>query len=209
MDDTINFFADVNTTKGKIISAACEILKNENYQGMTTSEISKAASIAEGTIYRYFSSKREILLSILDELNNYLVKTFFSGIDYSASVYEKLMAIGKNFFIHKDQLASLYSIIFKVFSEVSDSDIKEKFKIIYDKILNQITFLLSNNKVNDGKNEDKIILATYFLWGAGELLWKLDIVNDGKILNDKLIYKMLNIISNIIGIEEGQNEKFK
>jgi len=204
-----DFFADINTTKGKIISVACEILKNGNYQAMTTSEIAKAASIAEGTIYRYFASKKEILLTILDELNNYFVKTFFSGIDNTLTLNEKLMIIGKNFFIHKDQLASLYSIIFKVFSEVSDDEVREKFKLIYDKILIQITRLLYGENIADKNYETLKMLATFFLWGAGELLWKLDIVSDGQVLNDDLIKRMLEIVPNIIDIEKEKYEEFK
>ena len=204
-----DFFADINTTKGKIISVACEILKNGNYQAMTTSEIAKAASIAEGTIYRYFASKKEILLTILDELNNYFVKTFFSGIDNTLTLNEKLMIIGKNFFIHKDQLASLYSIIFKVFSEVSDDEVREKFKLIYDKILIQITRLLYGENIANKNYETLKMLATFFLWGAGELLWKLDIVSDGQVLNDDLIKRMLEIVPNIIDIEKEKYEEFK
>jgi len=204
-----DFFADINTTKGKIISVACEILKNGNYQAMTTSEIAKAASIAEGTIYRYFASKKEILLTILDELNNYFVKTFFSGVDNTLTLNEKLMIIGKNFFIHKDQLASLYSIIFKVFSEVSDDEVREKFKLIYDKILIQITRLLYGENIADKNYETLKMLATFFLWGAGELLWKLDIVSDGQVLNDDLIKRMLEIVPNIIDIEKEKYEEFK
>lgn len=194
-DQADNFYADNNTTRGKIINVACEILKDGNYQTMTTSEIAKAAQISEGTIYRYFSSKKEILLTILDELNNYFVKTFFSGIESKVKLDEKLKIIGENFFIHKDKLASLYSIMFKVFSEVSDKDVKEKFKIIYDKILIQIEDLLSSEFESLNKIKS---FSAYFLWGAGELLWKLDIVNDGKILNEELIKTMLVLLSNLV-----------
>ncbi len=196
-DNKNNFFADINTTRGKIINAACDILKNGNYQSMTTSEIARIADISEGTIYRYFNSKKEILITILDELNNYFVKTFFSGIENANSLSDKLMIIGENFFIHKNELASLYSIMFKVFSEVSDIDIKERFKTIYEKILEQIAILLSGNDSVDSI-DTKVMLSTYFLWGAGELLWKLDIVNDGKVLDELLIKKMLNVISALI-----------
>jgi len=199
--DKINFFADINTTRGKIISVACDILKEGNYQAMTTAIIAKAAGISEGTIYRYFNSKKEILLTILDELNNYFVKTFFSGVDNNKSINEKLNIIGGNFFIHKDELASLYSIMFKVFSEVSDLDVRERFKQIYEKILNQITYLLLGKDLNEKDLINSSIFSTYFLWGAGELLWKLDIVNDGKILNKEIIQKMLNMISKIIEME--------
>ncbi|MFN3411154.1 MAG: TetR/AcrR family transcriptional regulator [Exilispira sp.] len=200
------FFADINTTKGKIINVACEILKKGNYQSMTTSEIANAANISEGTIYRYFSSKKEILLTILDELNNYFVKTFFNGLDQSQNLEEKLMIIGNNFFIYKDKLVGLYSIIFNVFSEIKDEEVKQKFKLIYDKILMQISKLLYNENDIILKENTQNILASFFLCGAGELLWKLDIVNDGNILNKNLIEKMLKTIFKILEIEKNKKE---
>ncbi len=206
-----NLFFDVNTTKGKILNVACKILENKNYQAMTTKQIAKMADISEGTIYRYFTSKKEILLTILDELNNYFIKIFFSGIENAIDYKEKLMTIGENFFIHKDKLASLYSIIFKVFSEVSDDEVKNKFKQIYEKILMHITNLLfakenfpeeKENLLKDRKIDDiEYLFSTYFLWGAGELLWKLDIVSDGNVLNREIINKMLMLLSKIIEIE--------
>lgn len=199
-----NFFADINTTRGKIISVACEILKSENYQAMTTAEIAKAAEISEGTIYRYFNSKKEILLTILDELNNYFIKTFFSGLEYIETLEDKLMKIGENFFIHKDELASLYSIMFKVFSEISDSEVRKRIKSIYDGILKEISNMLSPKYISNSFENYNLLLSTYFLWGAGELLWKLDIVNDGEVLNENLIKKMLNMVSTIIEIEKGK-----
>lgn len=206
-EQTVNgFFADTNTTRGKIINVACDILKSENYQAMTTAEIAKAADISEGTIYRYFNSKKEILLTILDELNNYFVKTFFSGLENIKDLKDKLMKIGENFFIHKDELASLYSIMFKVFSEISDIEVRKRIKSIYDGILKEISNMLSLQDISKSLENCNLLLSTYFLWGAGELLWKLDIVNDGQVLNENLIKNMLNMISTIIEIEKG-NEK--
>jgi AcrR family transcriptional regulator len=208
-DSFFKSFFDNDSTKDKIIYSALQILEQTNYQSMTTAAIAKRAKIAEGTIYRYFNSKKDILLAMLDEVNDFFVETFFKGIDNSASLMENFNKIGLNFFEKKNELVSLYKVIFKVFSEISDDDVKKKFSNIYERILKKIENLFSsyeNPKPLDSQNIDSIplpLIGAYFLWGAGELLWKMDIVTDGKVLNQKLIETMLG---SIISLVDSQNK---
>lgn len=208
-DSFFKSFFDNDSTKDKIIYSALQILEQTNYQSMTTAAIAKRAKIAEGTIYRYFNSKKDILLAMLDEVNDFFVETFFKGIDNSASLMENFNKIGLNFFEKKNELVSLYKVIFKVFSEISDDDVKKKFSNIYERILKKIENLFSsyeNSKPLDSQNIDSIplpLIGAYFLWGAGELLWKMDIVTDGKVLNQKLIETMLG---SIISLVDSQNK---
>jgi AcrR family transcriptional regulator len=47
-----------------IISAAIEIISEKGYEATTTSEIAKKANVAEGTIFRYYKTKKDLLLAI-------------------------------------------------------------------------------------------------------------------------------------------------
>lgn len=48
-----------------ILTAALKIFEQKGFSAATTSEIAKEAGIAEGTIFRYFKTKKDILTSIL------------------------------------------------------------------------------------------------------------------------------------------------
>ncbi|MDK2799014.1 MAG: hypothetical protein PWQ70_633 [Clostridiales bacterium] len=48
-----------------IIEAAVKVFSQKSYHGSTTSEIAKEAGVAEGTIFRYFRTKKDILSKIL------------------------------------------------------------------------------------------------------------------------------------------------
>jgi TetR/AcrR family transcriptional regulator, fatty acid metabolism regulator protein len=50
--------------RGLIIAAASEVFGSKGYGGATISEIAGKAGIAEASIYRYFRSKEELLLSV-------------------------------------------------------------------------------------------------------------------------------------------------
>ena len=45
-----------------ILTAAAQVIAAKGYHGATTREIAEAADLAEGTIFNYFPTKRELLL---------------------------------------------------------------------------------------------------------------------------------------------------
>jgi AcrR family transcriptional regulator len=52
----------------RILSAAAQVFADKGYASTTTKELADAADVAEGTLYNYFESKREILLAIAAEM---------------------------------------------------------------------------------------------------------------------------------------------
>lgn len=59
--------AKENTEK-KIMDAAVKLFYKRGYSASSTSEIAKEAGIAEGTIFRYFKTKKDILNKVLIKL---------------------------------------------------------------------------------------------------------------------------------------------
>lgn len=55
-------------TKEKILDSALIIFSKKGFNGATTKEIAFYAGIAEGTLFRYFPSKKALLFSILEPL---------------------------------------------------------------------------------------------------------------------------------------------
>jgi len=57
----------IQARRAQILSGAADVFSHKGFQGATIRAIAARAGVAEGTIYNYFSSKREILLAIADE----------------------------------------------------------------------------------------------------------------------------------------------
>jgi AcrR family transcriptional regulator len=55
-------------TRYLLLAAATEEFAREGYVGANINRISKAAGFAKGTIYNYFSSKRALMLALIDEV---------------------------------------------------------------------------------------------------------------------------------------------
>lgn len=63
------------STREKIFDAALKVFSEKGYNGATTGEIAKEAGVAEGTIFRYFPTKKDLLFSVtepvvIDSLKN-------------------------------------------------------------------------------------------------------------------------------------------
>ena len=51
----------------KIISALSELMKDRDFQSITTAEIADTAGVTEGLIYKYFSAKQDLLYQVLHQ----------------------------------------------------------------------------------------------------------------------------------------------
>ncbi|MGI6406629.1 MAG: TetR/AcrR family transcriptional regulator [Syntrophaceticus sp.] len=56
---------ELTKTQKKIIDAAIKVFSEKGFEGSTTCEIAREAGVAEGTIFRHFSTKKGILQGIL------------------------------------------------------------------------------------------------------------------------------------------------
>ncbi|MDP4126742.1 MAG: helix-turn-helix domain-containing protein [Bacillota bacterium] len=59
------FFGELTDKQWKILKAALKVFTEKGYSASTTSEIAREAGVAEGTIFRHFNTKKEILLATL------------------------------------------------------------------------------------------------------------------------------------------------
>lgn len=50
----------------EILEAALKVFSEKGYKGATTAEIAHRAGIAEGTIFRHFATKKELLTAVLE-----------------------------------------------------------------------------------------------------------------------------------------------
>lgn len=63
-----NIGSSKQKTKDALLNAAMEVISQKGFHASTTAEIAKKAGVAEGTIFRYFKSKKDILHTIAIEI---------------------------------------------------------------------------------------------------------------------------------------------
>lgn len=81
-------------TKDLILETAKEMISQVGFHRATTSNLAKTANISEGTIYRHFESKEDILLHILTGLENefsYYIESIHQKIDKGECSFDLIM----------------------------------------------------------------------------------------------------------------------
>ncbi len=59
---------DAEARRAQILEAAAQVFARRGFRGATTHAIAQAAGVAEGTLFRYFPTKRHLLLALLEAL---------------------------------------------------------------------------------------------------------------------------------------------
>ncbi|OZU88390.1 TetR family transcriptional regulator [Virgibacillus indicus] len=65
MIDTLGESENMTQKQVKILEAAIEIISEKGYYNTSTSEIAKRAGVAEGTIFRHYRTKKDLLAAII------------------------------------------------------------------------------------------------------------------------------------------------
>lgn len=76
IDELFDHVDGLTEKQKKILAAAIESFAEKGYSATSTSEIAKKAGVAEGTIFRHYKTKKELLLSIVSPMMAKLIAPF-------------------------------------------------------------------------------------------------------------------------------------
>ncbi|MFL8937647.1 TetR/AcrR family transcriptional regulator [Rossellomorea oryzaecorticis] len=135
----------------KIVEAAIEMFAEKGYASTSTSQIAKKAGVAEGTIFRHYKTKKDLLLSIVSPTMAKLIAPFVirdinKVLDAKYERYEdflKAMIMNRQEFL-KDNMT-----VFKILIQEIPfhPELKEQFKEhIARKIFEKFTALVDHYK---------------------------------------------------------------
>ncbi len=113
----------------QIIMAAIECFGENGYDNTTIDAIGKLAGLSKGTVYRFFSSKDDLLLSVIDHLDHLFEQRFKEQSQGKSSVdkLEIFCQISVTDIIEEQELLSLW------FQVLNLSFIREKLRVISQK----------------------------------------------------------------------------
>ena len=113
----INNIEDGMTEKQiSILSAAIELFSEKGYEATATSEIAKKANVAEGTIFRYYKTKKDLLFAIPTTLSKVsLFEIFLDDFNEILNAdYEHFETFLRKIVLNRKKFASETAPILKV-----------------------------------------------------------------------------------------------
>ncbi len=181
-------------TKEKIVETARSLFAEKGYKSTTTAEIAREAGFSEGTIYRHFSSKKDLLMECVVPVMQKIVDTTEGYLDhYPAeekdlrSLFIKMLEMRLHLFQENYQTFRI------IFGELLFS--KEMLNLYMEFILNQNEKLAGI--ISQVENLDEIKRTrNYMLFGMGQVLsiWMyLNFMKWSKADGMEFSHEMLNI----------------
>ena len=152
-------------TKKKILDSAFSVFVSNGYNDTTMSHIVKKSGLSKGAIYHYYSSKKDLFASLIDHWEIFSFPDFYSKNNkdekaedtlkrFAGTVYDVFCARPEVF---------LAEIEFWALAN-KDSEINERSKLLYDKILTLFDLVLSKGvRNNEFKKIDTKIVSIELL----------------------------------------------
>lgn len=156
----------------KIVIAANELLKNSNYQQMSTAKIAKSAGVAEGTLYRYFKNKDDIFVAAVNYSLGDLYQLFYTDISKEYSLSKNLEIVANNVYSLISKSDDIYKVYYKAFSEIENPKVKSLLSNWLVNNFNRLKeiFLWAIEKEEIHIKEEHLSMVINLLWGTTELL---------------------------------------
>lgn len=128
----------------RIVRAASEIFAEKGFAASSTNEIAQRAGVAEGTIFRHYKTKKDLLVSIISPMMAKLVapfvmREFYKVLDTKYDSYDQMLRV-----ILENRLAFLekHMNVLKIFVQEIPfhPELQEQFeKLVLAKVFEKIT----------------------------------------------------------------------
>ncbi|MCE3202873.1 TetR/AcrR family transcriptional regulator [Paenibacillus sonchi] len=134
-----------------ILQAGIEVFSEKGYAAAATSEIAQRAGVAEGTIFRYYKTKKDLLLSIVSPAMTKMIAPFvlrnFDGVlDVPFDSYEAFM---RAFMVNRLEFARKNFKILRIFVQEIPFQpaLREQFiENVIGKVLERVTAITEHFK---------------------------------------------------------------
>jgi AcrR family transcriptional regulator len=105
IDEDKDEFEETGSKRDAILHASWDLIKHYGYNKTTIDDIAKRAGVGKGTVYLYFQSKAEIMLSLTDRTNERIVTKLEEIASTAAPPQERVRAC----LLHR--VMALYDIV--------------------------------------------------------------------------------------------------
>lgn len=152
----------------EIIISAIKVFSNKNYNKATTAEIAKEAAISEGTLYKHFSSKKELFLECAQYIESMLFKRYRKIYEqYKDDHVEYLRRVALEYTIFVYENPAMSKFLAFMLTNTFDQDILKQLKHFIDMNVNTTVLMLENAKEGGKVNREMDVEAASWFYVGG------------------------------------------
>ncbi|RIW29117.1 TetR/AcrR family transcriptional regulator [Bacillus salacetis] len=209
LDILLNSEEKLTEKQKRILEAALEIFAEKGFSATSTSEIAKKAGVAEGTIFRHYKTKKDLLLSIVAPTMAKLIAPFIirdinKVLNTKYERYEdflKAMILNRQAFL-KENMAAFRILIQEI---PFHPEMKEQFKEhvaskVYERFTHLVEFYKDKGQIIDLPTEAVIRFTASSVFGF--LLIRHLFLPEADWDDEKEIEMTIRMVMNGIRVEE-------
>jgi AcrR family transcriptional regulator len=177
-----------------ILDAAEQVFHDRGYEKAKVSDIAKRAGIVEGTVFRYFQSKHELVLQITTRWYAQLFEELVEGLKGITGTRNRLRYIIWSQLKAMSENAELTGVIILA-ARGLDKEFTREVTVLYGEYTKPLIQTVKDGmKSGEVKKDISADLVSHMLYGGIEqLLWKM--LADGKTLDvEKVADDMVDLI---------------
>ena len=159
--------------KQQILDAALDIIVSKGYDGSSMSDIVEKSKLSKGAIYWYYSSKKEVYLSLVNHWVFHFSPTLNHIVEDDQPATVQLAELFKYFVEQYESDSTVFKAIVEFWAlSGRDNDFKEKFDKVYKKFLLLIeNIIVKGVNNNEFKDIDTKIAALSIMVNIESAMW--------------------------------------
>lgn len=169
----------------RILDAAVRVLARRGFQATRVSEVAKAAGVADGTIYLYFDSKDELLVSLFEDRVERLLKFLEAELPRAKTASDKLRRIIElqlGLLEGERDLAEVLTVILRQSSKLMKEQAAPKFNAYLDVIARVVADGQATGELRDDVSPHLVARAIFGALDGIAMTWVLGKANRGGLL---------------------------
>ena len=128
--------ARIEAKESSILDAAERIFAQAGFDGAKVSDIARAASVAEGTVYLYYKNKRDLLAGVVGRFWTQLTLGAEAAIEPDATTIEQLEQLGR---YHLNSILEQFEVVSLTYrarpQQEQDLDQVREYVRVFDRIM--------------------------------------------------------------------------
>ncbi len=167
--------------KERLFPVVLDLFSHQDFHGVNIREISRQSGISSGTIYKYFSSKEQLIFAILDEKISQIGQTMerhIAGMDSIREIFRKVFWVTFDFYDNNPGLAVTAFITVPMRTWMKDKSYRRKDDLTLLK--NHIKRAMEQGHIDSSLSFSQITDAYYMIchryihnWYYEGMSWKL------------------------------------
>ena len=159
--------------KYQILDAALEVIVSKGYEGSSMSDIVEKSKLSKGAIYWYYSSKKEVYLSLVNHWVHHYSPTLNLIIEEDQPASIQLKELFNYFITQYETDQTIFKAVAVFWSLASrDNDFKEKFDKVYSEFHGLIEkIIIKGVESKEFKNIDTKIAALSIMVNIESTIW--------------------------------------